>query len=142
MNASADPNQAIRILGLAFLGGILLQTAVGLILGSLLEEPVLERGPGRTVVAALLVVGAANILVSRFVVLPMQAKSDAPLASMASLAYAFADAPAVYGLVAAILVAEGLVAIPFGLLALLGWFVVRQFLTRLSAPSADDFPKL
>ena len=137
----SDPARVARILGKAFLAATIIQTAVGVVLGSILE-PIVEGSMATLLVGILLVVGIANVAMSRGMLMPSMAKARGPVSTLASTGYAFADAPAVYGLVSAIMTGEGLVAIPFGVVALVSWYLTKSFLSTVSEQKPEEFPRL
>jgi hypothetical protein len=123
-------------------------TVLGLVLGASLTSTL--DGAMRAVLPIILFgVGTGSLLLVRFVVLPQIARrADVQPQALASVGYAFAESPAIYGLVAAVMTGAGWLALPFGALAVVGWLSVRAFIAahRVAAvedfPSAEDFPRL
>jgi hypothetical protein len=123
-----------------FLVLIAVETLAGVIAGSLID-PLLERDTARLVAGVLLVVGLLNVLTARFTVLPGMVKKE-PATRAAVTGYTLAGVPASYGLIAAILAGEGLVAIPFGALSLGAWFMTRSYIAGRSSSRLEEFPQL
>lgn len=114
----------------ATLAAILLFTLAALALVPLLGLTTgLDGTEGTLVVAMLLVVGAVQLVVVRFLVLPGAISNpDATEEQTTILAYSFPLSAAIYGLVASITTGQGFVALPLGAIALLSWLVVRAYL--------------
>ena len=139
--SSPAPN-SIAVLKWAFLGAILIVTGVGFFLGPHLE-PSLEDDMRYVFGGVLFTVGVSSLLLVRYVVLPaMASHSGAKPQAIGTTAYAFAEAPATYGLVLAIMTAEGWAALPFGALALVGWLTMSNYITSIQAAAPVDFPRL
>jgi hypothetical protein len=128
--AQLPREQSVRILKNCFLVAIVLQTIVGLILPQFID-PGLEGGSRWLLTGVLAVVSLVSLFTLRWLVLPnTTAKSSggAKAATNAAIVgYAYADAIAIYGLVASVLTGETLVSIPFGVLALIGWLLVGDY---------------
>jgi hypothetical protein len=86
--------------------------------------------------------GVLNVAMSLALLLPSMARAGSPAPGMASTGYSFADGAAVFGLVSAIMTGEGLVAIPFGLVALVSWYLTKSFLSKVSEQKPEEFPRL
>jgi hypothetical protein len=126
----------------AFLVAIVGVTVAGIILGEAITTEY-DTSIRTFVPPVLFITGIGGILVMRFLLLPSAARKPEVLPQqLASMGYAIAEAPATYGLVAAIMRGEGWVAIPFGALALFGWLIARAFLASLRAATLEDFPRL
>lgn len=130
-------------MSLVFLGGILAMTAAAFIVSPLLDAS-LEADLTVLLTVIFLGVACVNLFTTRFVLLPgLLKKGEAPLVSVAIIGYAFAEAPAVYGLVLALMTAEGWRAAPFGAIAFISWLVVHRYITTVQQQSAEDeFPRL
>jgi len=136
-----QPPNAVAVLKWAFLAAILIMTGVGFFLGPQLE-PALEGGVRYVIGAALFLVAVSSSLLTRYLVLPGMARQKALPSAIATTAYSFAETPAIFGLVLAIMTAEGWVALPFGALALLSWAVMSNYVAGVQAAEPEDFPRL
>jgi len=136
-----QPSNAVTVLKWAFLAAILIMTGVGFFLGPQLE-PSLEDDMRYVLGGILLLVAVSSFLLTRYLVLPGMARQQAQPSAIASTAYAFAESPAIYGLVLAIMTTEGWIALPFGALALLCWLVMSNYVASLQAAAPVDFPRL
>jgi hypothetical protein len=129
------------VLRWAFMGAILITTGIGFVLGSSLT-PILEEDMSLLLLAAFLVIASGQIIVTRYVVLPGVIANPTPDKNPAAIAYGFAEAPATYGLVLAIMAGEGWMALPLGGVALVGWQIMRSYLAAREAAVPEDFPTL
>jgi hypothetical protein len=125
-----------------FLVLIGLATIVGVITGEAFD--ISYEDTVRTIVPVLMFfVGISGFLLARLIVLPQMArKPDVLPQTLASAGYAFAEAPATYGVVAAIIAGHGWVALPFGALALIFWSNVRSFVAARFSTANEEFPRL
>ena len=126
-----------------FLSAIFVVTVAGVIAGETVDAPY-EDTVRAVIPIVMFFVGITGFLFARLIVLPqMTRKADVLPQRLASAGYAFAEAPATYGLVAAIIAGHGWVALPFAALALVFWANVRSFIAaqQTSAPT-EDFPRL
>jgi hypothetical protein len=131
----------VAVLKWAFLAAILIITGVGFFLGPQLE-PSLEEDMRYAMGGILLLVAVSSFLLTRYLVLPGMARQQAQPSAIATTAYAFAETPAIYGLVLAIMTAEGWVALPFSALALLSWVAMSNYVAGVQAEEPEDFPRL
>jgi hypothetical protein len=125
-----------------FFSAIFVMTAVGAIAGEAIDAA--YEDTVRTVVPiVMLFVGVSGFLLARLIVLPQMArKADVLPQTLASAGYAFAEAPATYGVVAALIAGHGWVALPFGALALAFWSNVRSFIAVRFSAANEGFPRL
>jgi hypothetical protein len=131
----------VTVLKWVFLAAILIMTGVGFLLGPQLE-PSLEDDMRYVLGGILLLVAVSSFLLTRYLVLPGMARQQAQPSAIATTAYSFAETPAIYGLVLAIMTAEGWVALPFGALALLLWVVMSNYVAGVQADEPEDFLRL
>ncbi len=119
-----------------FLAAIALTTALGAIIPYVaVDAPPVDDGGTKTLLIVLpLLIGAANLAMMRYYVL--RRARDYPFSRLTAAVqgYAMADGVATYGLVVAILLAEGLWALPFGALAAYGWLSIWLYLRDLPEP--------
>lgn len=139
---SVSPPNTEPLLRWVFLAAIIVLTVVGLILGEALTSSFKDT-PTTVVPIVLFAVGTSSLLLVRLVLLPQMARNpDVLPQALAAMGYAFAEAPATYGVVAAIMTGRGWVALPFGALAFAGWLVVKAFIAGHLAVAPEDFPRL
>ncbi len=143
MRQSSLPESAVPLLGWAFLGAIIATTVVGFVVASGIEST-MEDKTATLLTGVLILVAFTNLITIRGVVLPSMAKrEDVNLSTLATIGYAFAESPAIFGVVAAITAGEGWRVLPFAIIALIGWGLVRSYLSSLQqAATADEFPRL
>ena len=90
-----------------------------------------SRGQGTLFFFVLLPLGLSQILLVRLVLLPpMIANPETPEESAAALAYSFANATAIYGLVISIMTGQGLLVLPFSAVALSTFFMFSSYLAE------------
>jgi hypothetical protein len=130
---------------LVFVVGALIMTGAAFILPSMGvgADPPIEQDARLLLVLVLIGVGLSNILVTRFYLMPHQLKSQVAgrreaLESAKVLGCAFAIAPAVYGLVAALFTGHGLIALPFFSISMVGFYAVWSFLQEHPVPAEPD----
>ena len=128
-------NGADRWFPFACLVQIVVFTLLGIVLGPRLRDsPVLDGSSEILFVAIVLGVGIAHILTVRFFVLPGgMGNPDAERQQIVMASYQFAIAPAIYGLITSIFTTQGLLALPFGAIALWGFFLVWSYLRDMTA---------
>ena len=111
---------------------ILWLTIVGLAVGPVTNDNVgidVDSGTSALIIGILAVVAFINLLTVRFLVLPRAVTNpDAREEQIAVMGYSFATAPAIYGVVVSIVTGQGLLALPFGAIALYALFVVWCYL--------------
>jgi len=129
-------NEPQKWLPVAALIIILWLTIIGLTVGPVTNDNVgldVDTGTRGLTIGILAVVGFVNLLTVRFLVLPRAATNpDAREEQIAVTGYSFATAPAIYGVVVSIVTGQGLLALPFGAIALYGLFVVWSYLRESS----------
>lgn len=136
------PASTIVALKWAFVGAIIVQTIVAFILAPVLE-PTIEGDMRYLLGGLFLLVGISSFFLTRFVVLPAMAKQpEVQPATIAAPAFGFAETPAIYGLVLAIMTGEGWVALPFSGVALAGMFVMSGYVASLESARPEDFARL
>jgi hypothetical protein len=80
----------------------------------------------------LFAVGIIHILTIRFVFLPRAlASPDVGYDQAILVSYGFAVAPAVYAVVVPLFTGHGLLALPFGAMALCGWLITWSYLRQM-----------
>jgi hypothetical protein len=141
--STQGPKNLEAILRWSFIASILVITAVGLVLGPSIG-PFDESGIGDSFAAIAFLVALVTFVMMRAVILPSMASNPAmPLQNLAIVGYAFAESPAILGLVAALLSGRGWVALAFGLVALLAIASAAQYTMHVEQQRADlDFPRL
>ena len=89
------------------------------------------RGQGTLIFFVLLALGLSQVLLVRLVLLPpMIADPETPEESAAALAYSFANATAIYGLVISVMTGQGLLVLPFSAIALSAYFMFSSYLAE------------
>ncbi len=127
-------NEPQRWLPAVTLGAILWLTIIGLTVGPVTNSNVgidVGKGTGALLTGILVAVGVVNLLTVRFLILPPMAANAHTRRDrnrVAITGYAFTEAPAIYGVVTAIFTGEGVLALPFGAIALFAVFVVWSYL--------------
>jgi hypothetical protein len=133
---------AIAILRWAYLATILVLTAVGFVVGPQME-PSLEGGLRYLVSAIAFMVAIVTLLLTLNLVLPAMARQPAtPPPAIATIAYSFAEAPAIFGIVLALITGEGWLALPFGGVAIVAWLAMDNFVKGLLASQPEEFTRL
>ena len=85
------------------------------------------------ITSVLLVIGVAQILTVRYLVLPhARANVSASEKTVVLWSYYFAVAPAVYGIIIPVFTSQGLLALPFGAIALVGLALVWSYFRAAS----------
>jgi hypothetical protein len=133
------------ILGWAFLGGIVIMTALAFVFAGIMPaEQRLDNDIAYLLAAVLFFAGITSMIFSRGVLLPKAAaNSITPPGSAASLGYSFAESPAIFGFVLAIMTGKAWLALPFGGLALISWLIVKSYLNGLATSNRDlEFPRI
>ena len=126
-------NEPQRWLPAVTLGAILWLTIIGLTVGPVTNSNVgidVEKGISTLLVGVLFAVGVVDLLTVRFLLLPSMIGNAQTLQDRDKVAitgYAFAVAPATYGVVISIVTGQGLLALPFGAIALYALSVVRSY---------------
>ncbi|MGE0058848.1 MAG: hypothetical protein AB7P33_03595 [Dehalococcoidia bacterium] len=143
MRQSPLPDSAVPLLGWAFLSAIAVTTAAGFVVANGIEST-MEDNTATLLTGVLILVAFTNLITIRGVVLPSMAKrDDVNLSTIATVGYAFAESPAIFGVVAAVTAGEGWRVLPFAVIALVGWGLVRGYLANLQQViAADEFPRL
>jgi hypothetical protein len=89
---------------------------------------------GALLFTLLMVVSIANLLVVRFLFLPGHARGE--LTSPPTLNYSSPMAIATFGLLVSLITGQGLLALPFGAIALIGLIVIAMYLRNSPATVA------
>jgi hypothetical protein len=112
--------------------------------GLMADDPILESDMSYILVGILFYTGLSSMLVIRARLMPRMARNPAVRPhSLAVLGYTNADAAALSGLILAIMTGKGWLALPFGLLALISWLIVKSYLTGLAGAKNDlEFPRI
>jgi hypothetical protein len=126
-----------------YTASILIITAIGVALGPSVG-PVDEGGFGDTFAIVAFVIALVVFVVMRAVMLPALAANPLmPLQNLAIVGYAFAETPAILGLVAAFLAGKGWIALPFGLISLLAVAAAVQYMRVVERRrGGEDFRRL
>ncbi len=128
-------NKSQKWLPAATLAAILCFTLIGIGLsrgGDIYVN--VEKGTGAFIIAVLVAVGIFNVATVRFHLLPRAiANPKAAPEAVVMVGYSFAVAPSIYGIVASIITGEGLLALPFGAIAIGGLVVVWSYLRESPA---------
>ncbi|MEX2159627.1 MAG: hypothetical protein WEB04_09525 [Dehalococcoidia bacterium] len=135
-NASERTMLLLRNLMIA---SVLIETIAAFIVTYLLEiGPTADTQMAFLTVASLAFIALSATAIVRFVLLPSIAKQDTEGRWTAHvLACSFSQAPATYGLVAAIISGHGLIALPFAAISLLSFFVLLSYVDELY-PAAQE----
>jgi F0F1-type ATP synthase membrane subunit c/vacuolar-type H+-ATPase subunit K len=140
---SQSPQNVELMLRWVYTASILIITAIGAVLGPSVG-PVDEGGFGDTFAIVAFIIALVVFFVMRAVMLPALAANPVmPLQNLAIVGYAFAETPAILGLVAAFLSGRGWIALPFGLISLLAIAAASQYMRVVERRrGGEDFPRL
>jgi hypothetical protein len=124
--ASADRLAWLPAAGFVAVAGA---TVVGLVAPLLGADAGFDRWTATIALIVLLWVSIANVAVVRFMVLPKTvAQGEAARDSARVLGFAYGVAPAMYGVVIAILAGQGLLVLPFAAFSVLSLIINWSFL--------------
>jgi hypothetical protein len=101
-------------------------------------DPSLDASAATVLIVTLLIVSFADIVLLRVVVLSRLASERGPRRQTAIiLASAYSNAIAIFGLVAAIVSGQGLIALPFAAISFLSFYVLLSYVDE-AYPKAPD----
>lgn len=137
------PEAGTSILAIGFLGSIVVITILGFTLASSIE-PFLDGSTAWLMFGIFLLVAVTHTFFLHGILLPAMAKQGPLLASrVATIGFALAESPAIYGLVVTVGSGAGWRILPFTAIALLNWALVRGKVASLQAATSDEvFPRL
>ena len=143
MRPSSFSDSAVPSLGWVSLAGILLTSAIGFIASGIVELA-MEANQVTLYTGIMLLVGIVSVVSVRTIALPSMAKrDDLNLSTIAMTGYGYAEAAAILGAATAVFSGEGWRVLPFLVITLITWVLVRRYLDGLRPPATtEDFPRL